>query len=754
MLKRLRYTFVIPLFLLAFAITQSYCAALPKARVIVLTLDRLTLDELATERLPHLRQLMNRSTIGLVSLKSVGWPNPGKLYAAIGAGGIIPAGPIVSEAYDPDEFYGKITAREIYQNLNGRIPGKGPIHLGLPKLREDEKKEYAYRCGELGRVLHRYGLKTAVFGNCDVKDALDRSGVAMVMDNHGVVDFGTVGPGALRIDANFPMGIRTDYQRLYQAYQSADVPVDLALFVSGDLERLEDYRQSLSKQAARIARNNAMREWDAFLGQLMREARKSSCYLMVLVPSAPELLVKSGEQMAPFLLSGPGIKKGLAYSYSTRLAGLVTPGDLCATFIDLLGKPVPPTIGGKPIRTVPGGTTQLLKAHQLWAANYTQRWPILTSYAYTMIFICIAGLIAILFLPKKWLLLWICRVLHLLLNIPMAFLLVSIFNPSHVMITALLTITIAFTTAWLVTRWFHSEYQRLTFYALWVVLILIVDLLTGTRLLRYSMLGYSVMVGARYYGLGNEYMGILLGSFLTGIAGLLDLTKGVWRKYLRYITVIAMAVIACLVIHPQIGANIGGGISAVAGFGLALIIFSRRRIQIWEFFAVGGLVVLFLVGVAWIDYISGNGSTHFMQNIRLIKATGPSALAQLISRKWNMNMGLILVTPWARVLIVFMLGLPLLFRRPAGLLKALFQQYPYMPLGLTASITTGVVALLVNDSGIVAAAMLMIYGGLSLFCMVLRERYLRIVELEGAKTAMGGMGLGDQDLSHHRTLHP
>jgi hypothetical protein len=160
------------------------------------------------------------------------------------------------------------------------------------------------------------------------------------------------------------------------------------------------------------------------------------------------------------------------------------------------------------------------------------------------------------------------------------------------------------------------------------------------------------------------------------------------------------------------------------------------------------------MAVAWIDFTSGNGSTHFVQNIQLIKAIGPPALIELISRKWNMNIGLILVTPWARVLIVFMLGLPLLFRRPAGVLKRLFQRYPYFGRGLTASITTGVIALLVNDSGIVAAAMLMIYGGLSLFCMVLNEIYQNEVELEGAKTATGGMGLGDQGLSHHGGVYP
>ena len=42
--------------------------------------------------------------------------------------------------------------------------------------------------------------------------------------------------------------------------------------------------------------------------------------------------------------------------------------------------------------------------------------------------------------------------------------------------------------------------------------LIIVDVIRGGVWIRYSFLGYDPVGGARYYGIGNEYMGILIGS--------------------------------------------------------------------------------------------------------------------------------------------------------------------------------------------------------------------------------------------------
>ena len=43
--------------------------------------------------------------------------------------------------------------------------------------------------------------------------------------------------------------------------------------------------------------------------------------------------------------------------------------------------------------------------------------------------------------------------------------------------------------------------------------------------MKVSMLGYDPIGGSRYYGLGNEYMGVLIGSLVIGCMVLLDLVE-------------------------------------------------------------------------------------------------------------------------------------------------------------------------------------------------------------------------------------
>ena len=52
---------------------------------------------------------------------------------------------------------------------------------------------------------------------------------------------------------------------------------------------------------------------------------------------------------------------------------------------------------------------------------------------------------------------------------------------------------------------------------------LVIDVLRDARLMKVSVLGYDPISGARYYGLGNEYMGVLVGSAILGVVALFTL---------------------------------------------------------------------------------------------------------------------------------------------------------------------------------------------------------------------------------------
>lgn len=62
------------------------------------------------------------------------------------------------------------------------------------------------------------------------------------------------------------------------------------------------------------------------------------------------------------------------------------------------------------------------------------------------------------------------------------------------------------------------------------------------------------------------------------------------------------------------------------------------------------------------------------------------------------------------------------FYRPVGLIDEVRKKYPYVFQGLLGILVGSGVALIVNDSGIVADATMMIYGNAPLIYLISRER--------------------------------
>src|SRR5207249_11109 len=104
-------------------------------------------------------------------------------------------------------------------------------------------------------------------------------------------------------------------------------------------------------------------------------------------------------------------------------------------------------------------------------------------------------------------------------------------------------------------------------YARWIaasllgalIIGLLVDLGTGQRLIQNAWMSYSIIEGARFYGIGNEYAGALLAAAL-----LLPLFIPLAERYPLAAAVIQLLV-AVFIGAPSLGANVGGSLLAFAG---------------------------------------------------------------------------------------------------------------------------------------------------------------------------------------------
>lgn len=221
--------------------------------------------------------------------------------------------------------------------------------------------------------------------------------------------------------------------------------------------------------------------------------------------------------------------------------------------------------------------------------------------------------------------------------------------------------------------------------------------------LRLSPLGCLYSSGVRLYGLGNEHVAFFLSFALFAL--LLSRRQEHKRGGFNVVSLAIWLVMICLAVgSPFAGANFGGMISAVAAGVVVWSLTARHaRIRVpWLWALLVGVVLV--VNTVRLDMRSAH-PTHvgcFAQ--RLTEYDGSTV--DILTRKALMNLGL-LASP---VTIPAAVGAILLVWLCAGPLKPTRQRAVHANPGLgTATIsllTGGVVAALVNDTGILMLAII------------------------------------------------
>ena len=168
------------------------------------------------------------------------------------------------------------------------------------------------------------------------------------------------------------------------------------------------------------------------------------------------------------------------------------------------------------------GTDELLEARLSYledlltrsAATYRQRSPLLKTFVTLEIIIYLTAFALVVVypsLPRGWtgfmgfLLLFIA-------SIPLALLILPILRPMTTLIALFYTLVIAVSFTLLTVGLIPKTEHRFGFICALTALGIAADAFLGGSLIKYSPLGYDVMLGARFYGIGNEYMGILVGA--------------------------------------------------------------------------------------------------------------------------------------------------------------------------------------------------------------------------------------------------
>lgn len=669
------------------------------------------------------RRLEGDRRCGLLGPIPVGRRNPHSQYASVSAGCPCRAESFIGEGYSLDEQVEGATAAVVYQRRTGlRAPPGSVVHLQTgPIFRANEKLYNPTQVGYLGETLKKAGIRVAVFGNSDLPGLPYRPAVAIAMDQNGVVPMGDVSARCLCADPSSPAGIITDVPKLAAMVKKALASVDFVVVDFGDTTRLEVVRPFLSPSAYERYRVRALGSLEQFMRTLrMLEPAPNEIWRVSLSPRLSE----SGEwdSLAPITIcakAGYGLRS--MFSDTTRTPGLVTAIDIAPTILraygvsptETIGRPIVPAkskVG--PILARLDTQSRLIERAQL---------PILGAFAALGVIVITIATVVVTFLvrcsPFTGALL---RFLVLCLaGAPLAMLVAPSFRADTTgkagLVVALCTLAVAATSrlaGWAIQRWTRAAAGDLSLAAaqLGTALCLIVVGLTGlgSSNLRFSMVSGSLIGGTRYYGIGNEYMGVLVGGLLAAALWFAAAFAGSRRARILNAAINLLFVLAILALSPSFGANTGGLITAVVTFGLAIIAIGGRRFGLRQAVLLTVLGAALAVALGVLDIVSrGSNGSHLGRALAGFSDGRLPYLAVLAGRKLLMNVRLLGTRQATTALLAFLPFFVLWFSGTQRRVDDFLQDRPRLRWGLIAGLIGAVAAFLLNDSGIVSAFLIL-----------------------------------------------
>ncbi len=157
------------------------------------------------------------------------------------------------------------------------------------------------------------------------------------------------------------------------------------------------------------------------------------------------------------------------------------------------------------------------------------------------------------------------------------------------------------------------------------------DALAHTQLLMRSLPGPDPILGARFYGIGNELKSGLAVLVLAGVAGALyPATRGRRAASLMAAAGVVLAVIEG---SARIGAGVGGVILVSGAFAVAVAMLARGALRRRRALIVLISPLAGLVGLALIDLLTAHGTGHFTGSV--LRAGSAGELRDVIVRRFS-----------------------------------------------------------------------------------------------------------------------
>ena len=649
---------------------------------LIVVISQLGWSQLRAAETTIIRSVLQGSTVALMPVASPSDLDADRTYVTLGAG-----------------------RTAVGARIRGRAMAGGGFQVDLaPLLAANQQARTSARPGLLGTRLHALRLTTAVLAYGEPKpapslppsprgaggkllpyghggtepDSLPPS-VSVLMDEEGRVDGGRIGAAELT-----PLGKALDARAIGRDMAEALSRYDVVLV---DLT------------------GTGLAAADQLVGEavgLLRARRGKLFLISPLSPPEPDPNLRTlGYVIArDFREEGKG---GLFASRSTRWPGLVTAADFAPSLLSQYGGSVEGRqrslrMGGRVMRVepAPNAPAQLDRLDAMLTERRRLQVRVLPLYGVYCALLAASGLAAARWWPRALGRLALPGLFGAL--IPVGLLLAPLAGPGEARQIAG-TIAVAALLCALAGRARSapgsaggSPASALAAVMLLGAAAICLDVVLGSHLMRLSPLGFGVLWGARFYGIGNEYAGVLGAMTLIGLGALLQTAP---RK--GWLAALVGLAVALVIGAPWWGANWGGYFALAAGLISLWVMLARSKLR-----AATGLAILVIgaLGPAALDLLRPGGErSHIGMTAAALLSGQTGLVADMVMRKLVMNWRTVQQAGWWWVLS----PLPIVAAR-AMVGRAALGRERFVCAGLWCTLVTALVAMAVNDSGLVSLA--------------------------------------------------
>jgi hypothetical protein len=235
------------------------------------------------------------------------------------------------------------------------------------------------------------------------------------------------------------------------------------------------------------------------------------------------------------------------------------------------------------------------------------------------------------------------------------------------------------------------------------------DLSLGGSLQLNALFGNYPLVGGRFAGLGNTGFALFAAAALVCGGLIVQRGKSLDSPGTPGRLGAAAALFAAAVVvdgAPQLGGDVGGVIALAPAAGLTYVLLSGRRPGLRMIAAVVAGTVAVLALFAWTDLVRPEGErTHLGRLLDAVAERGAEPVTDAVARKLASNLEIFRLSPWSWVAPLVIAAVVLLVLRWDELARAL----PSLRAALLGALLLGVLGAVVNDSGIVVPALVLVW---------------------------------------------